>query len=182
MLFIAATLLLGAIEPDTFCTSVADNHGCCPACGYTWDGAKCVTQMPAITPYCKQLKEEAHSGCCEFCKYTWSGEKCEKKTTDLVEEKVDPPKPKNGDGYSSMSDKATTSSLGHTDVETFCERVADNHGCCPACAYSWDGSKCVTQMPAITPYCKQLKEEKHSGCCEACTYGWNGEKCEMKTA
>ena len=51
-----------------------------------------------------------------------------------------------------------------------------------SCAYSWDGSKCVTQMPAITPYCKQLKEEKHSGCCEACTYGWNGEKCEMKTA
>ena len=67
-------------------------------------------------------------------------------------------------------------------TEGFCQRVADNHGCCPACAYSWDGSKCVTQMPAITPYCKQLKEEKHSGCCEACTYGWNGEKCEMKTA
>ena len=180
MPFIAATLLLGAIEPETFCTPVADNHGCRPARGHRGTAKMCRECQPSLPV--PQVLRRAHSGCCEFCKYTWSGEKCEKKTTDLVEEKVDPPKPKNGDGYSSMSDKATSSSLGHTDVETFCERVADNHGCCPACAYSWDGSKCVTQMPAITPYCKQLKEEKHSGCCEACTYGWNGEKCEMKTA
>ena len=63
------TVVLGSL----FCDGVADNHGCCPACGYSWDMDKqqCVTQKPARSSYCKDLLKPQHLGCCEFCGYTW---------------------------------------------------------------------------------------------------------------
>ena len=57
---------------ETFCETVAQNEGCCPACGYEWDGAKCVTKEAPSTPYCKELTEPKHSGCCVFCGHVWS--------------------------------------------------------------------------------------------------------------
>ena len=62
-------------EEGSFCDEVKENSGCCPACGYKWHVDKCVTEEPATTPYCKQLKEPKHSGCCVFCGNVWSAEK-----------------------------------------------------------------------------------------------------------
>jgi hypothetical protein len=59
---------------ESFCEKVAENSGCCPACGYSWkaDEGKCVTSEPATTLYCKLLLEPTHSGCCVFCGHKWS--------------------------------------------------------------------------------------------------------------
>ena len=65
----------------------------------------------------------------------------------------------------------TTSKAG--DTSAFCDEVAANSGCCPACGYKWSGDKCVTTQRADTPYCKLLTEPKHGGCCVYCGHVWS---------
>ena len=74
----------------------------------------------------------------------------------------------------------TTSKADATSA--FCDQVAANSGCCPACGYKWSGSKCVTTQPADTPYCKLLTEPKHGGCCVYCGHVWSAAegKCVNK--
>ena len=67
----AAAAPQGATEAP-FCAQVAENGGCCPACGYTWDGAACTTDEKADTPYCASLLLPAQSGCCSYCGHAWS--------------------------------------------------------------------------------------------------------------
>ena len=67
----AAAAPPGATEAP-FCAQVAENGGCCPACGYTWDGAACTTDEKADTPYCASLLLPAQSGCCSYCGHAWS--------------------------------------------------------------------------------------------------------------
>ena len=93
-LLCASVLLpLASAADSAFCDRVAANHGCCPACGYTWDEDKgsCVTSQPARSAYCKELLEPKHSGCCEYCHNKWSASegKCVKADdvrSELIEE------------------------------------------------------------------------------------------------
>ena len=75
-------------DARAFCDEVAANSGCCPACGYTRAGGKCVTRAPATTPYCQLLAEPKHGGCCVYCGHVWSAAagKCVDKTGAAVEE------------------------------------------------------------------------------------------------
>lgn len=143
---------------EGFCQRVADNHGCCPACKYTWDGDQCVTKEKAATPYCKLLTEPAHQGCCLACGHKWSA--TEGKCVNLITIE---------DAEAAPQAKASAM----MPEESFCEKVADNSGCCPACGYVWSGDKCTTNEPATTPYCKELTEPKHGGCCVFCGNVWS---------
>jgi hypothetical protein len=62
--------------------------------------------------------------------------------------------------------------------ESFCQKVAANGGCCPACGYSWDftQAKCVTAQPASTAYCKLLTKPEHGGCCVFCGHVWSSSE------
>ena len=74
-LLCASVLLpLASAGDSAFCDRVAANHGCCPACGYTWDADKgsCITTQPARSAYCKELLQPEHSGCCMYCHNKWS--------------------------------------------------------------------------------------------------------------
>ena len=62
------------------------------------------------------------------------------------------------------------------DPSSFCDEVAANSGCCPACGYKWVGGHCVTEAPATTTYCKLLKEPRHSGCCVYCGHIWSASE------
>jgi len=66
----------------------------------------------------------------------------------------------------------------HHHDESFCQKVADNHGCCPACGYSWSASKdqCLTHQPAESLYCKFLKWPSQRGCCRYCGHWWSAKK------
>jgi hypothetical protein len=79
LLFVTAALTFQGLPTTadaSFCDTVADHHGCCPACGYQWDGAKCVSKEPATSEYCKSLLQPEHKGCCRYCKYHWTGSEC----------------------------------------------------------------------------------------------------------
>jgi hypothetical protein len=73
-----STLLSPSNNDEAFCKRVADQNGCCIACGYKWDAAaaKCVTHEEPKSAYCKSLLEPAHRGCCRFCVYRWQGGQC----------------------------------------------------------------------------------------------------------
>ena len=64
----------------------------------------------------------------------------------------------------------------HSDVG-FCDRVALNHGCCPACGYEWRDGKCMTEQAPSSAYCKSLLEPTQMGCCAYCHNSWDGSKC-----
>ena len=87
MILAALAGALAVASNSAFCDFVHINHGCCPACGYSWSAKEgaCVTTQPARSAYCHELKEPAHSGCCEYCQYKWSKSeaKCVQDTTSL---------------------------------------------------------------------------------------------------
>eukprot|EP00931_Biecheleriopsis_adriatica_P116383 TRINITY_DN92025_c0_g1_i1.p1 TRINITY_DN92025_c0_g1~~TRINITY_DN92025_c0_g1_i1.p1 ORF type:complete len:491 (+),score=62.64 TRINITY_DN92025_c0_g1_i1:15-1487(+) len=64
------------LHDESFCQTVADNHGCCPACGYSWSTSqgKCLTELPAKSLYCKFLEWPSQKGCCRYCGHWWSDE------------------------------------------------------------------------------------------------------------
>lgn len=76
------------------------------------------------------------------------------------------------------SEQYLTPDHGHPCDESFCQKVADNHGCCPACGYSWSVSKgrCVTELPAESLYCKFLKWPSQRGCCRYCGHWWSDKE------
>ena len=58
-------------------------------------------------------------------------------------------------------------------ARTFCDEVAANAGCCPACGYKWAGGVCTSRSPPATPYCELLAEPRHAGCCVFCGHVWS---------
>jgi len=76
---------------ESFCQQVADNHGCCPACGYSWSTSqgRCVTELPAESLYCRFLEWPSQKGCCRYCGHWWSDkeQRCvggRKKQQDII--------------------------------------------------------------------------------------------------
>jgi hypothetical protein len=59
----------------------------------------------------------------------------------------------------------------------FCDLVALNHGCCPACGYGWVDGACqksdTVEATTTSAFFKSLEVPTQQGCCSFCGYEWS---------